>query len=70
MSERYQRPGWFTNHVFNPIVAGLTRAGISVGSQLTWVAVGAMAQAAEAMRDRGDLSSLNASVRIKEWLGS
>jgi len=24
------RPGWFTRHVFNPIVAGLTRAGISV----------------------------------------
>jgi deazaflavin-dependent oxidoreductase (nitroreductase family) len=30
MSEHYQRPGWFTGHVFNPIVAGLTRAGISV----------------------------------------
>jgi deazaflavin-dependent oxidoreductase (nitroreductase family) len=30
MSDRYQRPGWFTNHVFNPVVAGLTRAGISV----------------------------------------
>jgi deazaflavin-dependent oxidoreductase (nitroreductase family) len=30
MSERYQRPGWFTSHVFNPIVAGLTRGGISV----------------------------------------
>ena len=30
MSDRYQRPGWFTGHVFNPIVAGLTRAGISV----------------------------------------
>ena len=30
MSERYQRPGWFTKHVFNRIVAGLTRAGISV----------------------------------------
>lgn len=26
----YRRPGWFTNHVFNPIVAALTRAGISV----------------------------------------
>jgi len=26
----YQRPGWFTQHVFNPIVAGLTRLGISV----------------------------------------
>ncbi len=30
MAERYQRPGWFTTHVFNPLVAGLTRAGISV----------------------------------------
>jgi deazaflavin-dependent oxidoreductase (nitroreductase family) len=26
----YRRPGWFTNHVFNPIVAASTRAGISV----------------------------------------
>jgi len=26
----YQRPGWFTQHVFNPIVAGLTHLGISV----------------------------------------
>ena len=43
---------------------------ISVGGVLTWVAVGAMAEAAEAMRDRGDLSSLTAPVRIKEWLGS
>ena len=54
-------------------VSEITAAGgrrISVGSQLTWVAVGAMAQAAEAMRDRGDLSSLAAPVRIKEWLGS
>src|SRR5438270_6189444 len=27
---RYVEPGWFTRHVFNPSVAGLTRAGISV----------------------------------------
>jgi len=26
----YQRPGWFTKHVFNRAVAALTRAGISV----------------------------------------
>lgn len=25
-----KRPGWFTSHVFNPLVAGLTRLGISV----------------------------------------
>ena len=27
---RYVRPGWFTKHIFNRIVAALTRAGISV----------------------------------------
>jgi deazaflavin-dependent oxidoreductase (nitroreductase family) len=26
----YQRPDWFTKNVFNPLVAGLTRLGISV----------------------------------------
>jgi deazaflavin-dependent oxidoreductase (nitroreductase family) len=26
----FQRPGWFTVHVFNPIVEGLTRIGVSV----------------------------------------
>jgi deazaflavin-dependent oxidoreductase (nitroreductase family) len=30
MADHYKRPGWFTTHVFNPAVAGLTRAGISV----------------------------------------
>jgi deazaflavin-dependent oxidoreductase (nitroreductase family) len=30
MSERYVKPGWFTQHVFNRVVAGLTRAGVSV----------------------------------------
>jgi deazaflavin-dependent oxidoreductase (nitroreductase family) len=28
--ERYVRPGWFTRHLFNGAVAGLTRLGISV----------------------------------------
>jgi len=27
---RYQKPGWFTQHVFNPTVAFLTRRGLSV----------------------------------------
>ncbi|HUR73827.1 MAG TPA: nitroreductase/quinone reductase family protein [Sporichthya sp.] len=27
---RYVRPGWFTRRIFNPMVAGLTRAGLSV----------------------------------------
>lgn len=34
-SQRYVRPGWFTTHVFNRIVALLTRLGISVyGSRI------------------------------------
>jgi len=27
---RYRKPGWFTKHVFNRAVAGLTRLGVSV----------------------------------------
>jgi deazaflavin-dependent oxidoreductase (nitroreductase family) len=30
MAERFQRPGWFTTHVFNRAVAALTRLGVSV----------------------------------------
>jgi deazaflavin-dependent oxidoreductase (nitroreductase family) len=30
MAEDYKRPDWFTAHVFNPLVAALTRLGISV----------------------------------------
>jgi deazaflavin-dependent oxidoreductase (nitroreductase family) len=30
VAEYYKRPGWFTTHVFNRVVAGLTRAGVSV----------------------------------------
>ena len=30
MAVEYQRPGWFTQHVFNPLVAGLTRLGVSL----------------------------------------
>jgi deazaflavin-dependent oxidoreductase (nitroreductase family) len=30
MAEGFQEPGWFTKHVFNRMVAGLTRLGISV----------------------------------------
>jgi deazaflavin-dependent oxidoreductase (nitroreductase family) len=30
MSAGYQRPGWFTKHVFNPLVGLLTRLGVSV----------------------------------------
>jgi len=35
MAEKFQEPGWFTKHVFNRIVAGLTKIGISVaGSRM------------------------------------
>jgi deazaflavin-dependent oxidoreductase (nitroreductase family) len=30
MAEHYRRPGWFTTHVFNRLVAALTRSGVSV----------------------------------------
>jgi len=30
VAEHYQRPGWFTTHVFNRVVAAFTRLGISV----------------------------------------
>jgi deazaflavin-dependent oxidoreductase (nitroreductase family) len=30
MPDRYIRPDWFTKHIFNPLVAWLTRIGISV----------------------------------------
>ncbi len=30
MAAHYQQPDWFTRYVFNPVVALLTRAGISV----------------------------------------
>jgi 2-methylisocitrate lyase-like PEP mutase family enzyme len=50
--------------------AGVTEAGaqrVSVGGALTWVAVRAMADAAEAIRDRGDFSALAARVPLGEW---
>lgn len=30
MAEHYQRPGWFTTNLFNPLVAALTRMGVSI----------------------------------------
>jgi deazaflavin-dependent oxidoreductase (nitroreductase family) len=30
VAEHYQRPGWFTTNVFNPLVAALTRMGVSI----------------------------------------
>ena len=47
------------------VEAGAQR--VSVGGSLTWVAVKAMADAATAIRDRGDFSALAARVPLPEW---
>jgi 2-methylisocitrate lyase-like PEP mutase family enzyme len=52
-------------------LAEITEAGgqrVSVGGALTWVAVGALAAAAERIRDDGDFSVLTAPPQLKEWL--
>jgi 2-methylisocitrate lyase-like PEP mutase family enzyme len=48
------------------VAAGAQR--VSVGGSFAWVAIEAMATAAEAMRDQGDFSSLAGPLRIREWL--
>jgi 2-methylisocitrate lyase-like PEP mutase family enzyme len=53
-------------------VAEIVDAGaqrISVGGSLTWVAVEAFADAASAIRDRGDLFALDARVPLDDWFG-
>jgi 2-methylisocitrate lyase-like PEP mutase family enzyme len=52
---------------FAEIVAAGARR-VSVGGALTWVAVSAMVDAAEAIRDRGDFSALSARLPLGEWL--
>jgi 2-methylisocitrate lyase-like PEP mutase family enzyme len=42
---------------------------VSVGGGLTWVAVKAMADAARAIQERGDLSSLGVGVPLRDWFG-
>ena len=41
---------------------------VSVGGALTWVAVAAMAAAAERMRDEGDFSVLGVSAPVRDWV--
>jgi 2-methylisocitrate lyase-like PEP mutase family enzyme len=48
------------------VAAGARR--VSVGGSLTWVAVRAMVNAAEAIRDAGDFSALAARPPLDEWL--
>jgi 2-methylisocitrate lyase-like PEP mutase family enzyme len=47
------------------IAAGAQR--ISVGGSLTWVAVNAAAEAATAIRDRGDFSAFGKSPPVRDW---
>ena len=47
------------------VAAGARR--VSVGGALTWVAMRAMADAAEAIRDAGDFSALGARLPLGEW---
>jgi 2-methylisocitrate lyase-like PEP mutase family enzyme len=48
------------------VAAGARR--VSVGGSLTWVAVRAMVDAAEAIRDAGDFSALDARLPLDDWL--
>jgi 2-methylisocitrate lyase-like PEP mutase family enzyme len=50
-------------------VAAVGAQRVSVGGSLTWVAVGAAAQAATAVRDEGDFSGLASSLPLDDWLG-
>jgi 2-methylisocitrate lyase-like PEP mutase family enzyme len=49
-------------------VAAAGARRVSVGGALTWVAVRAFVDAAEAIRDRGDFSSLGARLPLNEWM--
>jgi 2-methylisocitrate lyase-like PEP mutase family enzyme len=48
-------------------IVGAGAQRVSVGGGLTWVAASAMAAAANAIRDDGDLSALAARVPLDEW---
>ena len=56
------RPGLTVDEIFG---AGAQR--VSVGGSLTWTAVDALARAAEAIRDRGDLSVLRPAPPLADW---
>ena len=48
-------------------IAGAGAQRISVGGSLTWTAVSALAEAAEAIRDRGDFSVLRPAPPLRDW---
>ncbi len=51
-------------------IAGAGAQRVSVGGSLTWVAAKAMADAATAIRDRGDFSALSARLPLADWFAS
>lgn len=51
-------------------IAGAGARRVSVGGALTWVAATAMAQAAVAIRDRGDFTALAARPPLNDWFGA
>jgi 2-methylisocitrate lyase-like PEP mutase family enzyme len=51
---------------FSEVAAAGARR-VSVGGSLTWVAVRAMADAAESIRDDGNFSALSASLPLSDW---
>ncbi len=55
-------PGLSLTELFE---AGAQR--VSVGGGLTWIAISAMAAAAESIRDTGDLSSLAVELPLERW---
>jgi 2-methylisocitrate lyase-like PEP mutase family enzyme len=50
------------------VAAGAQR--VSVGGALTWVALAAMADAAEAIREAGDFSALAARLPLEDWFAT
>jgi hypothetical protein len=50
------------------VEAGAQR--VSVGARFTWVAAKAMVDAAIAIRDGGDFSSMAASLPLDDWFAS
>ena len=50
------------------VAAGGTR--VSVGGALGWVAIRAMADAAQDIRDTGSFASLSAKLPLEEWFGA
>jgi 2-methylisocitrate lyase-like PEP mutase family enzyme len=50
-------------------IAGAGARRVSVGGALAWVALAAFAEAATAIRERGDFSALAARLPLHDWLG-